>query len=437
MAHRLPLLLALLSTAVAAQTATVRGVVRDAGGAALPGASVYLSGTTRGAASDAEGRFEIADVLPGGYRLVGSLVGYEPDVREVRLAAGARAVLDLQLGDATAALGDVRVEAPTDRRWQKRLAWFATALLGESANAAETAILNPWVLDFRLRWGTLRATAAAPLEIENRALGYRLVYDLHDFSASTTHVSYDGDERFEALDPATPDEAARWAEARERAYRGSDRHLFRALLAGREREEGFTLTLTREDPFYGGPQQPRPARGVMRADTAGWGTLRVRGRLDVVYDREGEEPAYLGSEWFRERRARPDPAQRSSIRVERGRARIDPQGTPEDPFAVTTSGYLAFERLADLVPEEYGVDGGLPLTHERLRTSRPTLPVDDWVGGSGGVPRHERPATLRSSAFCAIRPAPLLGIPPVDSIVRSTIPYRETASQGALPYPGE
>ena len=408
MARGLPLLLAVLGTAVAAQTATVRGVVRDAGGAALPGASVYLSGTTRGAAADAGGRYEIADVPPGAYRLVGSLVGYEADVRDVRLAAGARAAVDLRLGAGTVALGDVRVEAPTDRRWRRRLAWFAKALLGESANAAATEILNPEVLDFRLRWGALRATAAAPLVIENRALGYRLVYDLHAFSASATRVSYDGDERFEELEPSGPAEAAQWAAARERAYRGSERHLFRALLAGRERDEGFTLTVVRDDPFYGTSRGVSfPARGVMRPDTAGWGTLYVRGRLDVVY-REAEEPAYLRSDWFRERRGRVNDVQRSSLRVERGQAQIDPQGAPEDPFAVTTSGYLGFERLADLVPAEYAPaappgpasgtersNGGVRAGDERSR--RPPPRGAGPGQGRGGAPRGPSAAPLRLS----------------------------------------
>ena len=352
MARVLTLLL-VASTAAVAQPATVSGVVRDAGGAVLPGASVYLSGTTRGAAADGGGRFEIADVPPGAYRLVGSLVGYTPDVREVRLAAGARAALDLALAPTTATLGTVRVEAPVDRRWQKRLARFTEALLGESANAEQSTVLNPEVLNFRFRWGTLHATAAAPLVIENRALGYRLVYDLYAFRASSWRVSYDGDERFEELEPTSPAEAARWANARDRAYRGSLRHLLYALLHGTEREEGFTLTLVRDDPFgHRAGWPPRPAHGVMRADTAGWGSLRVPGRLDVVYA-EAEEPAYLDSDWFRERRVRPDPVQRSAVRVERGRARIDPQGTPEDPFGVSTSGYMGFERLADLVPADY------------------------------------------------------------------------------------
>ncbi|MEL6615836.1 MAG: hypothetical protein AAFQ43_08865, partial [Bacteroidota bacterium] len=74
-------------------------------------------------------------------------------------------------------------------------------------------------------------------------------------------------------------------------------------------------------------------------------------RLEVTYG-EPEDPAYPRSAWFREPRQRPARLQRSALHVG-GRARIDPQGTPEDPFAVSASGYLAFERLADRVPEDY------------------------------------------------------------------------------------
>ena len=89
----------------------------------------------------------------------------------------------------------------------------------------------------------------------------------------------------------------------------------------------------------------------MRVDDDGWGTLRIRGRLDVTY-REPEDPAYLDSDWFNDRRSRPSSVQVSGLHVRRS-ARFDPQGTPEDPFSISTSGYLGFERLADRVPEDY------------------------------------------------------------------------------------
>ena len=350
---RLWLLALALAGPALAQTATVAGTVRDGDGQALAGASVYLSGTTRGAASGPGGRFEIAGVPPGAYRLVGSLVGFAPDARALELAPGQRAEVDLVLAEAVSELGPVRVEAGRDRRWERRLARFQRVLLGESENADSTRILNPEVLSFRQRWGTLHAEAAAPLVVENRALGYRLVYDLTRFRASPTYVDYDGDERFEALVPADSAEAERWRAARARAWRGSLMHLLQSLLAGTAEAEGYSFQQVGDDRLSRHAPRPVSPGRLMSVGADGWGRLRVRGRLLVTYAGEPEEERYLTSDWFREGRGRPDPVQRSTIRLRGLTARVDPQGTPEDPSAVVTSGHMAFERLADLVPEDY------------------------------------------------------------------------------------
>ncbi|OZC03788.1 carboxypeptidase-like regulatory domain-containing protein [Rubricoccus marinus] len=353
----LVIVLLLLASGALAQPATVNGIVRDASGFPLPGANVYLSGTARGAASDADGKYSIEDVPPGAYRIVASMLGYQAAVREIRLAGGARIYVTLELEPSAVEMGTARVEAERDRRWERRLAQFARVLLGESANADSTRILNPEVLSFRSSWGTLTATAAAPLLIENRALGYRLRYDLHEFEASSGRVRYHGDEVFEPLAPGDSAEARRWAAARKRAYLGSQAHLFRALLEGTAEDEGFTLL-----HVFDGDGLDRRAEGatfrtssddLLQEASYGWGTLRFRGRVDVAYGGEPEDEAYLTSEWFRERRRVPDPVQRSTLHLNESSVRLDPQGTPEDPFAISTSGYMAYERLADRVPEEY------------------------------------------------------------------------------------
>ena len=195
------------------------------------------------------------------------MLGFRAETRDVVVGPGSRQRADVRLAEATAELGGLRVEADRDRRWERHRERFERAIIGESANAAGTRLLNPEALSFRLRWGTLRAEADAPLVFENRALGYRLTYDLREFAASAGLASYDGGERFERLEPASPEEAARWAEARARAYRGSLRHLLRALLADTAEEEGFSLQLVREDGSGFGsrwPDRPVSARHVMR-----------------------------------------------------------------------------------------------------------------------------------------------------------------------------
>lgn len=351
------LLLIGLTPGLAYAQAVVLGTVVDTTGTSLPGANVYLSGTTRGTATDADGRFVLDGLESGVHRVVASMLGFETEAETIALAERDTLELALVLLPSVETLGTVEVRAERDHRWERRFQWFQTQLLGETENAALCEILNPHVLRFRNRWGTIEATASEPLVIENRALGYRLTYDLETFEGSSASLRYHGEERFDELTPADSAEAARWAEARAVAYRGSMRHLLRSLVTGTAESEGFSLTLTLTDPLgyrasFGMPDRPTSDDRVMQVDSTGWGTVRVRGQLGVVYTREPESPAYLESSWFRERRNHPEPTQSSSIHL-RGGERIDPQGTPEDPFALRVSGYMAFERLADLLPEEY------------------------------------------------------------------------------------
>ncbi len=356
-----------LAAPALAQTApgvAVNGTVRDAAGETLPGANVYLSGTQRGAATDAAGRFRIDGVPPGAYRLVASFIGYRTAVRDIRVGSTDAGPFALVLEPTGVESAAVTVEAEGDARWRRRYERFRRVLLGESENAAQTEIENPWVLDFRDRWGALTATASAPLVVVNRALGYRLHYDLTAFEATDTRIRYDGEERFEELAPADAAEAARWATARTLAYRGSLRHLLQALRDGRAEADGFAFTARRLSPdrqtlleYVGRPIAE--AELVERVDSSetgapGWYRLRADGlALGVTYAREPEVPAYLRSEWFREGRSQPRDAQESILVLSGPTALVDPRGDPEDPFAISAMQYLAFERLADLVPAEF------------------------------------------------------------------------------------
>ena len=351
------LLFAVLAGAASAQLATISGVVRDADGLPLPGTNVYLSGTTIGDAADAEGRYRITGVPPGAYRLVASLVGFQAEARSLRLTPDQAARVDLTMTEAVSSLGAVAVEAEHDREWERRLSQFVRAFLGESENADSTRILNPEVLSFRQRWGTLRAEASAPLVIENRALGYRLTYDLAEFESTATLVRYDGGERFAELVPADSAEAERWRLARDAAYRGSLTHLLQAMMAGTEQAEGFRFEQSARETSGARPRFRAQSQPAMETHQNGWGTLHVRGQMRVVYVDEPETERYVSSQWFSERARSPEAVQRSSLSLDGASARIDPQGTPEDPYAITASGHMGFERLADRVPEGYRPEG--------------------------------------------------------------------------------
>jgi len=78
----------LVSIAAIAQTAIVRGTVKDANGLPLAGASVILEGTRRGTTSDASGNYELR-VNPGNYTLIISYVGIVTQRKQITVVSGA------------------------------------------------------------------------------------------------------------------------------------------------------------------------------------------------------------------------------------------------------------------------------------------------------------------------------------------------------------
>lgn len=70
-----------------AQTAAIRGSVKDANGLPMAGASVILDGTKRGTTSDASGNYELK-VAPGNYTLVVSYVGVITQRKQITVAPG-------------------------------------------------------------------------------------------------------------------------------------------------------------------------------------------------------------------------------------------------------------------------------------------------------------------------------------------------------------
>ena len=109
--------LALLAPAAAAgQAGSIAGTVTDrAGGAALEGARVLLTGTNRIETSGREGQYTFRAVPPGTYQLRVLRVGYRPDTASVRVADG-EARLDFAMEAAPVQLDEVVSTATGEQR---------------------------------------------------------------------------------------------------------------------------------------------------------------------------------------------------------------------------------------------------------------------------------------------------------------------------------
>jgi outer membrane receptor protein involved in Fe transport len=82
------------------QTGSVTGVVTDATGGVLPGASVTIrsaTGAVSSAVTDSAGRYTIANVAPGSYDLTVELAGFERQTSKVVVAAGRPATVEVRL----------------------------------------------------------------------------------------------------------------------------------------------------------------------------------------------------------------------------------------------------------------------------------------------------------------------------------------------------
>jgi len=227
-----------MSQPLLAQTLT--GRVLDANtGQPLPFASVYLNLTTRGTSADSTGTYRLS-LPPGQHELVATYLGYATLRLPLRITDSKPQTLDLRLEPSGQALQAVTVTARRSGAWQRQLRSFTAELLGKSPAARLCRILNPDVLRFHSERGHLLAGATEPLIIENRALGYRLHYSLLHFDLDGFRMDFAGTARFEEL-PAEEPQRAAWAAARQRAYRGSLRHLLASLLSATHEREGYRV----------------------------------------------------------------------------------------------------------------------------------------------------------------------------------------------------
>ncbi|HEX2465129.1 MAG TPA: carboxypeptidase-like regulatory domain-containing protein, partial [Thermoanaerobaculia bacterium] len=103
-----------LALADGPETGTVSGKVTNAQGESLPGVMVTIEGE-RGAQStttDESGNYRFALLVPGGYKITGSLEGFKAATAAATVSAGSKIEHNLQMNLETAETITVTSEAP-------------------------------------------------------------------------------------------------------------------------------------------------------------------------------------------------------------------------------------------------------------------------------------------------------------------------------------
>lgn len=75
---------------------TISGIVKEPDGSALPGAAITIEGTYKGTFTDANGAFQLSNVKSGPTALRISLIGYEPQTRQINVTQNTTESINLQ-----------------------------------------------------------------------------------------------------------------------------------------------------------------------------------------------------------------------------------------------------------------------------------------------------------------------------------------------------
>ncbi len=115
---QLSALFLLLSPALWAQTGIIRGkVFNKLSNETIPFANVVIQGTTTGASTDLEGRYEIRNLQPGLYNLEVSYIGFEKAILfEIQVTAARPGIADFALNENSINLEEVVVTAESFRK---------------------------------------------------------------------------------------------------------------------------------------------------------------------------------------------------------------------------------------------------------------------------------------------------------------------------------
>ena len=362
------LLLLCLPMLALGQTATLTGKVKDAEtGEALPFCSVFVNNTTVSTATDLEGNFTLSGLEPGTLEIGFSFMGYAAQTRKVTLKPGGTFTLNLSMNPLEQVLSEQEVKASRDKSWERDLRKFQSLFLGIDEAAAQTTILNPWVIDFpeATEKGSFVARAEQPIELENRYLGYKITFNLKEFVNAPTAYRIVGAARFELLPADSEAQQATWEKNRADIYRRSPMNLFRSILKGTYEREGFYLygdkaggsasMNIRSDIFANElgksvvPYKADPL--VIPSDPEGDYLLQLKGRIEIHYQK-----GFAQANTYRDA-----PYPISWLEVKNGQVRIRENGTVLNPEDLVFSGDMDRKRISNLLPLDYNAEKALLL----------------------------------------------------------------------------
>lgn len=361
-------------------------------------ANVFFANTSLATVTDEKGGFVLKNFQSGKYDLVVSFVGFKTFSKSQSFTNNLQSLTISLLPEVTK-LQEVVIK-PNFSQKASDIRNFKKYFLGENRNVSACKILNEKDLTAYTDEdeNTLIAFTRAPLEIQNDALGYKLIYELETFEVNFNLLTqnYSGIPRFEELTSKKLAQKRKWEDERRRAYNGSFVHLIHNLRKG-EVTGQFVLHELHRVPNRNRPPEEFLKEKVKfwrskfltnRGTTANFAVARdsmryyvdlynlpvlrdslgklitqpqhlldssrehiiYTGLLHVIYKGETEEPEYI-----KLNKANHGNEQHSVILFKKEGVAIYDNGYYEPLTDVFFDGYMMWsDRISNLLPREYG-----------------------------------------------------------------------------------
>ena len=336
------LLLMLLPAWITAQTVT--GTVFDENKQPLPGASVYLDGTSTGTVTAEDGTFRLEIEKRINTVLVFSFIGYQTE-----MVAGPfeNRRYQVHLKPRTDVLKEVVISKGGFTRKQM-MSIFLEEFLGRSHSGKSCRIVNPDEINLRYDYqkNCVIANSDVPLIIENPHLGYEIDFNLIEcqIAFSSKSVSrrdvlsnaFSGTTVFKEM----PDPDNVFEKRRQQVFHGSQTEFFRNLINGVWGKEQFQL-------FKGSHQTAAEEWFSVDYDN-GYYVVKVH-NTEMAVKRQTLEPKIFYAPFnllYSKKR-------QSGVIFKTQTFKVDSFGNTNAPMDIVFTGEIARLRAGDLLPIDY------------------------------------------------------------------------------------
>ena len=314
-------LLFLLCSVYQGFSQTIHGLVLDnSTKMAIPFANVYFSGTYIGTSANESGEFFLKWKENNPRPITATSVGYySMTLYDYQIDSMLLIWLEPKVYNIAAVI--IR---PDKMPRPKKEKIFRKEFLGKDYNATRCRILNmeDIILCYNDRNNSLSAFCDKPIIIENNALKYRINYFLDHFTSSKDSAFMSGTYYFSEI----PYSHTRLiSERRKNTYLGSRMHFIRSLWENRLDEEGFIMN-------------------IIDSCKIGYANLVVDSTAQEKLLSQNKEVIV----------SYPKNYQKSLLIFKKKNVAIEKSGY-FDPHGLTWSGFMASQRMADLLPYEYEV----------------------------------------------------------------------------------